>query len=173
MTGPSRYTGLLRVDRRTTSSGVSTNATVSYDEGAAIGYRYYDAKGLSPQFPFGYGLSYTTFAHGSLEATYNASTRTVSLTVTVTNNGSRRGTDVVQIYATLPAAAATVEPRRLAAFRKLTLASGAKQRTTCTIPADDLSIWHAGNWTLVPGLYTFATARNSRAMTVQRTLTIR
>ncbi|MFD3333208.1 glycoside hydrolase family 3 protein [Streptomyces sp. NPDC058700] len=147
------------------------NATVSYDEGTAIGYRYYDAKGQQPQFPFGYGLSYTTFAHGSLEAAYNATAKTVTLSVTVTNSGNRQGTDVVQIYATLPAAAAA-EPRRLVAFRKLALAPGANQRVTFTVPADDLTIWHAGTWTLVPGLHTFATARDSRTVTGQRAVTI-
>ncbi|WP_246212526.1 beta-glucosidase [Streptomyces abyssomicinicus] len=147
------------------------NATVSYDEGTAIGYRYYDAKGQQPLFPFGHGLSYTTFAHGSLEAAYDAVARTATLSVTVTNSGKREGTDVVQVYATLPAAA-SAEPRRLVAFRKLTLAPGASRRITFAVPADDLSIWSAGAWTLVPGLYTFATARNSRTVTVQRAVDI-
>ncbi|MFJ6250520.1 MULTISPECIES: glycoside hydrolase family 3 protein [unclassified Streptomyces] len=155
----------------TTETYPGKNATVSYDEGIAIGYRYYDTKGQQPLFPFGHGLSYTSFAHGSSEAAYNATTKTVALSVTVTNSGNRQGTDVVQIYATLPAAA-TAEPRRLVAFRKLTLAPGASQRITLTIPADDLTIWNAGTWTLVPGLYTFATARNSRTITAQRTVTI-
>ncbi|MFJ6518725.1 glycoside hydrolase family 3 protein [Streptomyces filamentosus] len=147
------------------------NATVSYDEGTAIGYRYYDTKGQQPLFPFGHGLSYTSFAHGSLEAAYDAFTKTATLSLTVTNSGTRQGTDVVQVYATLPAAAGA-EPRRLVAFRKLTLAPGASQRITLTVPADDLTIWSAGVWTLVPGLYTFATARNSRTMTAQRTVTV-
>ncbi|WP_411108918.1 glycoside hydrolase family 3 protein [Streptomyces sp. c-19] len=155
----------------TTATYPGQNGTVSYDEGTAIGYRYYDAKGQQPQFPFGHGLSYTTFAHGSLEAAYNATARTVTLSVTVTNSGNRQGTDVVQVYATLPGAA-SAEPRRLVAFHKLTLAPGANQRVGFTIPADDLTVWNSGTWTLVPGLYTFATARNSRAMTAQRTLSL-
>ncbi|MFH9736526.1 glycoside hydrolase family 3 protein [Streptomyces roseolus] len=147
------------------------NATVSYDEGTAIGYRYYDAKGQQPLFPFGHGLSYTSFAHGSLEAAYDTAAKTVTLSLTVTNSGTRQGTDVVQVYVTLPAAA-NAEPRRLVAFRKVTLAPGVGRRVTVTVPADDLTIWSAGTWTLVPGLYTFATASNSRAMTAQRTVTI-
>ncbi|WP_037673585.1 glycoside hydrolase family 3 protein [Streptomyces globisporus] len=155
----------------TTATYPGKNAVVSYDEGTAIGYRSYDAKGQQPLFPFGHGLSYTAFAHGSLEATYDTVAKAVTLSVTVTNSGSRQGTDVVQIYATLPAAAAA-EQRRLVAFRKLTLAPGAGRRITFTIPAGDLTIWSAGTWTLVPGLYTFATARDSRTMTAQRTATI-
>ncbi|MFF9500949.1 glycoside hydrolase family 3 protein [Streptomyces sp. NPDC014656] len=148
-----------------------TNATVSYDEGTAIGYRYYDTKGQQPLFPFGHGLSYTSFAHGSLEAAYDAFTKTATLSLTVTNSGTRQGTDVVQVYATLPAAAAA-EPRRLVAFRKLTLAPGAGRRVTLTVPADDLTVWSSGAWKLVPGLYIFATARDSRTMTAQRTVTV-
>ncbi|MEU1173403.1 glycoside hydrolase family 3 protein [Streptomyces microflavus] len=147
------------------------NGTVSFDEGTAIGYRYYDAKGQQPRFPFGHGLSYTTFAHGSPEASYSAASRTVTLSVTVTNSGSRPGTEVVQIYATLPTAAAA-ETRRLVAFRKTTLAPGVSRRLTFTIPTDDLTVWTSGTWALAPGLYTFATARNSRAITAQRNLTI-
>ncbi|MFW3463932.1 glycoside hydrolase family 3 C-terminal domain-containing protein [Streptomyces microflavus] len=155
----------------TTATYPGKNGTVSYDEGIAIGYRYYDTKGQQPQFPFGHGLSYTTFAHGSPEASYSAASRTVTLSVTVTNSGNRPGTEVVQVYATLPTAAAA-EPRRLVAFRKTNLAPGASRRLTFTIPTDDLTVWTSGTWALVPGLYTFATARNSRAITAQRNLTI-
>lgn len=148
-----------------------TNGAVSYDEGIAIGYRYYDAKGQQPRFPFGHGLSYTSFAHGSLEASYGPATKNVTLSVNVTNTGRREGTDVVQIYATLPGAAAA-EPRRLVAFRKVTLGAAGSQRLTFTIPVQDLTVWKSGGWVLVPGSYTFATARSSRDLTAQRTLTI-
>lgn len=77
----------------------------------------------------------------------------------------------MQVYATLPAAAAA-ERRRLVAFRKLTLAPAASQRITFSIPADDLTIWSAGAWKFVPGLYTLATARDSRTVTAQRTVAI-
>jgi beta-glucosidase len=147
------------------------NGTVSYDEGTAIGYRYYDAKGQQPQFPFGHGLSYTSFAHGSLEAAYNAAGRAVTLSVTVTNSGKRQGTEVVQIYATLPEAAAA-EQRRLVAFRKVTLAPAESRRLTFIVPTDDLTVWRSGNRTLVPGVHTFASARDSRTMTARRTVTI-
>ncbi|MFE3518228.1 glycoside hydrolase family 3 C-terminal domain-containing protein [Streptomyces sp. NPDC059166] len=148
-----------------------TNATVSYDEGIAVGYRFYDSKGQAPRFPFGHGLSYTTFTHGSPEAAYDPAAGTVTLTVTVTNTGRRQGTEVVQVYATLPAAAAA-EPRRLVAFRKVTLPAAGTRRLTLTIPVQDLSTWNAGALTLVRGTYTFATARSSRDVTTRRTLTL-
>jgi beta-glucosidase len=149
-----------------------TNGAVSYDEGIAVGYRYYDAKGQQPRFPFGHGLSYASFTHGSLEASYDRATGNVTLSVAVTNTARRKGTEVVQVYATLPSAAAA-EPRRLVAFRKVTLDAAGSQRLTFTIPAHDLTVWKTGAWTLVPGSYTFATARSSRSLTAQRNLTIR
>lgn len=147
------------------------NGAVSYDEGTAVGYRYYDTKGQTPRFPFGHGLSYTTFAHGSPEASYDKTTQRVTVTVTVTNSGTRTGTDVVQIYATLPSVAAA-EPRRLVAFRKLSLAAKASTRVEFSIPATELSVWKSNIWTLVPGIYTLATAHSSRDITAQRTITV-
>ncbi|MEV2248348.1 glycoside hydrolase family 3 C-terminal domain-containing protein [Streptomyces sp. NPDC049970] len=145
---------------------------VSYDEGIAVGYRYYDAKGQRPRFPFGHGLSYTSFAHGSLEAAYDPVSRNVTLSVNVVNTGRRKGTEVVQVYVTLPGAAAA-EPRRLVAFRKVVLEAAGSQRLTFTVPAQDLTVWQPGGWVLVPGSYTFATAHSTRDLTAQRTLTIR
>ncbi|MFE6358605.1 glycoside hydrolase family 3 protein [Streptomyces sp. NPDC057806] len=144
-----------------------TNGTVSHDEGILVGYRYYDSKGQQPRFPFGHGLSYASFAHGSLQAAYDSGTRSVTLEVTVTNTGPRRGTEVVQIYAALPGAAAA-EPRRLVAFRKVTLDPGTSKRLAITVPVQDLTVWTAGTWKLVPGTYNFATARSSRDLTAQR-----
>ncbi|MFI9544758.1 fibronectin type III-like domain-contianing protein [Streptomyces sp. NPDC052016] len=77
----------------------------------------------------------------------------------------------MQVYATLPSAAAA-EPRRLVAFRKVTLPPAASRRLRLTVPAQDLAVWKAGSWTLVSGAYTFATARSSRSFTARRTLTI-
>ncbi|MGW5175363.1 glycoside hydrolase family 3 C-terminal domain-containing protein [Streptomyces sp. NPDC004082] len=148
-----------------------TDGTVSYDEGIAVGYRFYDSRGQQPLFPFGHGLSHTTFAHGSLDVTHDRTARQVTVSVTVTNTGPREGTDVVQVYAALPDAAAA-EPRRLVAFRKVTLAPAASRRLTLTVPVQDLTVWKAGAWTLVPGTYTFATARSSRDLTARRALSL-
>ncbi|MEV6308264.1 glycoside hydrolase family 3 C-terminal domain-containing protein [Streptomyces sp. NPDC051840] len=148
-----------------------TNATVSYDEGIAVGYRYYDSKGQAPRFPFGHGLSYTTFTHGSPEVTYDKAAKQVTVAVTVTNTGRRQGTEVVQVYATLPAGA-DAEPRRLVAFQKVTLPAAGGKRLTLAIPVQDLTTWKSGALTLTPGTYTLATARSSRDITTQRTLAL-
>ncbi|MEU6841713.1 glycoside hydrolase family 3 C-terminal domain-containing protein [Streptomyces sp. NPDC046716] len=148
-----------------------TNATVTFDEGTAVGYRFYDSKSQTPRFPFGHGLSYTSFAHGSLEATWDKATQKATLAVTVTNTGTRTGTDVVQVYATLPGSA-NAEPRRLVAFQKVSLAAKASTRIEFTIPAADLTVWQSNKWSLTAGIYTLAAAHSSRDITAQRAITV-
>jgi beta-glucosidase len=145
--------------------------TVAYNEDINVGYRFYDRNGQSPLFPFGHGLSYTTFAVGDLSTSYDSATRTLTVAVTVTNSGSRTGQHVVQLYAALPAAA-NAEPRRLVGFRKVQLAARAGTRLTFTVPAQDLSVWQSGAWTLPSGLYTLYAGHSSRDLAVQRALTI-
>lgn len=145
--------------------------TVTYSEDIAVGYRYYDRTNQTPLFPFGHGLSYTTFALGGMTATWNTAAKALTVTVTVTNSGGRAGSEVVQIYAGLPAAA-DAEPRRLVAFRKLTLQPRQSTQLTITVPAQDLSVWKSATWTLVPGLYTVSAGHSSRDLPVQRTVTI-
>ncbi|CAM5659629.1 beta-glucosidase OS=Streptomyces alboniger OX=132473 GN=CP975_31675 PE=3 SV=1 [Streptomyces alboniger] len=156
-----------------TYPGTRPNGTVAYDEGRRRRSPLSDdAKKQEPRFPFGHGLSYTAFAHGSLEATYDAAAKQITVEVTVTNTGRRSGTEVLQVYATLPASAAAerAPPRRLPEGH--TSPRPARQRVSLKIPARDLTVWKAGALTLVPGAYTFATARSSRALTAQRTLTL-
>ncbi|GAA2923227.1 glycoside hydrolase family 3 protein [Streptomyces enissocaesilis] len=156
----------------TTSAAYPGNGpTVSHSEGHLVGYRYYDAQGQSPLFPFGHGLSYTTFNLGSLEVSYDARSRTLTAAVTLTNSGNREGTDVVQLYAALPGSA-QAEPRRLIGFRKVTLAPRASTRLTFTVSARDLSVWNAGAWKLTPGSYTIHAGRSSRSLSAQRALSI-
>ncbi|NGO77636.1 beta-glucosidase [Streptomyces sp. YC504] len=156
----------------TTATYPGTNGAVGYDEGIHVGYRFYDRHGQRPRFPFGHGLSYTTFSHGSLEASYDAAARKATVAVTVTNTGTRAGTEVVQLYATLPDAAAA-EPRRLVGFRKVTLQAKASTRMELSVPVRELMTWTAGRWELVPGTYTLAVARSARDVTAQRAVTIR
>ncbi|MFD3653253.1 glycoside hydrolase family 3 protein [Streptomyces sp. NPDC058620] len=144
---------------------------VSFAEGTAIGYRFYDARGQTPLHPFGHGLSYTSFALGSLEAAYDAAAKELTVSVGVTNTGSRRGVEVVQLYAGLPAAAAA-DPRRLIGFRKVRLEARGATRLTFVVPARDLSVWSGGGWSLVPGRYTVHAGRSSRDLSLRRVVTV-
>ena len=81
----------------TTAQWPGANNQVQYSEGLQVGYRWYDAQNIAPLFPFGFGLSYTTFGFSNLPwARCPAARRTV--TATVTNTGTRAGTEVVQLY---------------------------------------------------------------------------
>jgi len=124
----------------------------NYDEGLKVGYKWYEAEGKQPLFPFGFGLSYTTFAYSSFTAAYDGNLRVV---FRVTNTGKRAGAEVAQVYARLPAGAG--EPfKRLIGWEKVSLASGETRIVTVTVDPQYLSIFNATRnaWELVPGDYT-------------------
>jgi beta-glucosidase len=126
--------------------------TVTYTEGIDVGYRWYDARGQTPLFPFGYGLSYTTFRYSGLQA--EPAGRGATVRVRVTNTGQRAGADVVELYVGLPASAGE-PPRQLKGFAKVGLAPGAATVVSFTLGPSALSIWDGagGGWVLRPGTY--------------------
>lgn len=135
--------------------GNGTNE-VSYSEGTGVGYRYYDTKGETPLFPFGYGLSYTSFKYSDLRVARPSVTGTGDETVSavVTNTGTRAGSDVAQLYLGDPASAG--EPaRQLEGFRKVTLRPGQSARVSFTLTPRQLSWWSdsANGWTESTGSY--------------------
>ena len=83
--------------------------SVHYDEGVKVGYKWYDAENKPVLFPFGYGLSYTTYSYSGLKVTPGAET---TVAFTVKNTGSRAGTEIAEVYAGLPASAGE-PPKRL------------------------------------------------------------
>lgn len=124
------------------------NGKVHYSEGIFVGYRHYDARGIAPRFPFGHGLSYTTFAYRDLVV------RPRSVTVTVVNTGGRTGVAVPQLYLGLRGTTGVSQPpRRLGGFAKLTLAPGAARRVTFRLDDRSSSYWDekAGRWRKAPG----------------------
>jgi beta-glucosidase len=135
---------------------------VNYTEGLAVGYRWYESHGIAPLFPFGYGLSYTTFSYTkalALPLLINRhSGADVHVRFLVRNTGRRRGTDVSQVYLQLPASAG--EPsKRLVGFSRVTLDPGATKLVDVIIdtngPAHPFAYWDPGtnSWTTPPGLY--------------------
>jgi beta-glucosidase len=116
------------------------NGVATYSEGVFVGYRHYDARGIEPLFPFGYGLSYTTFRLRHLEVEREGGQ--VSVEVDVTNTGSRTGAQVVQVYVGHPAdTAVPVAPRQLAGFLKVTLRPGQTQHVRIRLAARAFSYW--------------------------------
>lgn len=136
--------------------------TVHYTEGAAVGYKWFDLKGLQPLFPFGYGLSYTTFAYAGLAA----STRDGHLQVrfTVANTGAVAGKDVPQIYIA-PPGSRWEAPKRLAGWDKVDLAPGAHRDVAITVDPRLLATYDSrrGVWRIAAGRYRIMLARDAGA----------
>jgi beta-glucosidase len=143
---------------------------VGYDEGVKVGYKWYDAEKKSVLFPFGFGLSYTTFGYSGLQVTPGD---TVKVTFTLANTGARAGAEIAEIYAALPASAQE-PPKRLVGFAKVKLDPKAKQTVSVDIDRKYLSIWDeaANNWSLVPGEYTFLVGGSSDKLPLKATVTL-
>jgi beta-glucosidase len=147
---------LSQVPAASPSRFPGVNGKVQYSEGLDVGYRWYDAKAIQPLFPFGFGLSYTTFAYSGLQVT-PAKTDGVSdvqVSAQVTNTGSRTGSDVAQLYLGDPAATGE-PPRQLAGFQRVTLGPGQSARVTFSVTPRDTWWWdqRAGGWSQTAGTY--------------------
>ena len=123
--------------------------TVQYREGLYVGYRYYQTAGVPVAFPFGYGLSYTSFAYSDLKVTAD------SVTLTVTNTGARDGAEIVQVYIAKPGAEIFRPVQELKAFARVPLAAG--ESRTVTLPLDDKAFryWNTSTdgWEIEGGRY--------------------
>lgn len=135
---------------------------VIYGEGIFVGYRWYDARDLPVAFPFGHGLSYTTF--GYADASVTLADDTVRVELSVINTGERDGADVVQVYAGLSGSQVRRAPRELRGFAKVQVAAGARQRVRIDVPVRDLAYFSttAGDWHLEGGAYEISIGASSR-----------
>ena len=147
---------LSQVPAATTAQFPGNGSTVQYSEGIDVGYRWYDAKDITPMFPFGFGLSYTQFAfsHLSVSPAFKDGTKEVRVSATVTNVGRRAGSDVAQLYLADPAGSGE-PPRQLAGFQRVSLAPGAKAKVSFTVTPQEMSWWDdtANGWTQTAGTY--------------------
>ncbi|MEU7165350.1 glycoside hydrolase family 3 C-terminal domain-containing protein [Streptomyces morookaense] len=135
--------------------------SVRYDEGLAVGYRWYHRSGQKPLFPFGFGLSYTRFTLGDLGVRTGADGG-AQVRVTVRNTGSRTGSEVVQLYLEHPDAAGEPSPV-LKTFAKATLAPGGSRTVELSVPRDAFAVWSGERqgWTVLPGRYGIHVGRSS------------
>ena len=141
---------------------------VNYDEGLKVGYKWFEAEGKEPLFPFGFGLSYTTYAYSNLQATAE---KELKVTFSVTNTGKRAGAEVAQVYALLPASAG--EPfKRLIGWEKIPLAQGETKTVTVTVDPQYLSIFNVekNGWELVPGDYKVYVGGSSQSTPLSTTV---
>ena len=134
--------------------------SVHYDEGLKVGYKWYDAEKKPVLFPFGYGLSYTTFSYSDLKV---ISGKETTVSFTVKNTGSRAGAEIAEVYVSLPASVGE-PPKRLVGWSKVQLNAGESREVSVSVTAKYLSIFDEATdgWKLVPGDYTFMVGGSSQ-----------
>ncbi len=138
---------------------------VNYDEGLKVGYKWYDAEKKPVLFPFGFGLSYTTFAYSGLSVTAGDST---TVTFTVKNTGKRAGTETAQVYASLPDAAGE-PPKRLVGWTRVDLGPGESKQVSVPVSRERLEVFDEASdaWKLVPGKYVIRAGGSSRDLALE------
>jgi beta-glucosidase len=157
--GPQQYPGV--------------NLETVYSEQLLVGYKWYDQQGLSPLFPFGHGLSYTTFAYSALRISGNVSQGSIAVSLTVTNTGRLAGSEVPQLYVTFPAAAKE-PPQLMRGFSKIQLDAGESDTVFFQLAKEDLSIWdvNSHSWSVVSGLYGVSVGASSRDLRLRGSFTV-
>jgi len=156
--------GKRREDSASFGNYPGSNGRVDYAEGIFVGYRWFDAKGVAPLFPFGFGLSYTTFHYDKLHVEASADGHW-TITFEVTNNGTRAGDEVSEIYLSPPAPSRVSRPvRELKGFSRMSLAPD--ETRTASIVLDRTAFEYfdeaKGGWEVEPGSYTVAVGTSSR-----------
>jgi beta-glucosidase len=139
-----------------------------YDEGLKVGYKWYDAQNKTPLFPFGFGLSYTSFAYSGIHAVAGDGLR---VSFTVKNTGKRAGEEIAQVYLTLPAS--TQEPpKRLVGWSRIALDPGEEKQVTVKAEPLMLSIFNVDKdaWEIVPGDYKVWAGSSSRELSLSATI---
>ncbi len=141
--------------------------SVHYDEGLKVGYKWYDAENKPVLFPFGFGLSYTTYGYSDLKVE-NGDKPTVSFTVK--NTGTRAGTEIAQIYVALPEDAGE-PPKRLVGWSRVELKPGESKDVSLAIEPKYLSIFDEkqNGWKRLPGSYTFMVGGSSKDLPLKST----
>jgi beta-glucosidase len=145
---------------------------VEFSEGLEVGYRYYDANGKKPLYPFGFGLSYTSFKLSGLKVKPDGS-GAQKVSVRVENTGRRAGTQVVQAYVGFPSGAGE-PPRQLKAFAKVSLKSGQEKTVKMRLDPSSFEIFDegTGSWTTPTGRYRIYVGISSRDLPVRTSVDV-
>jgi beta-glucosidase len=143
----------------------------SYDEGLKVGYKWYDAEHKQVLFPFGYGISYTTYSYSDLKVMPG---KTVRVSFKVANTGDRAGSEIAEIYAALPESAGE-PPKRLVGWSKVALNAGESKEVAIDVEGEYLSIFDAelDAWRLVPGDYTISVGGSSQNWPLKETVSLK
>ena len=149
------------------------DGNVYYREGIFVGYRHYDTRNVEPLFPFGYGLSYTTFEYGDLKITPEKAKedRKVKVTLSVKNTGKTAGGETVQLYLNDDQASVERPAKELKAFQKVSLQPGQKKTVTWILDKSALSFYDVGKkgWAAEPGKFNVLVGSSSRDIRLKGT----
>ncbi len=152
------------------------NGHLLYGEGIFVGYRYYDMKDIEPLFPFGFGLSYTTFSYENLRlsAADLKIGETLEIKVDVRNTGQRTGKEVVQLYVRDVEARLVRPPKELKGFKKIELAPGEVKTVAFTLNQRDFSFYDPSlkDWVAEPGVFEILVGSSSRDIRASAKLTL-
>jgi beta-glucosidase len=149
---------------------VGSKYSVSYDEGVKVGYKWYEAEHKQPLFPFGFGLSYTSYSYSDLKT--DSGQKTVSFKVK--NSGKRAGTEIAEIYAELPDKAD--EPfKRLVGWQRVELGPGESKTVSVTVDPQMLSIFDetSNSWQLLKGKYRITAGSSSEDAPLKGTIEVK
>jgi beta-glucosidase len=150
---------------------------VKYAEGIFLGYRYYDRSSVKPLFPFGFGLSYTTFAFSNLSVTPETASANGPITVSfdVRNTGSRAGAEVAQVYVGDPSASVPRPVKELKGFVRVELQPGESRRVSVTLNRRSLAYWDVKShgWKVDPGKFIAYAGDSSENVPLQQAFTVR
>ncbi len=149
---------------------------IDYGEGILTGYRHYDQKDIDPQFPFGFGLSYTKFGYDDLKLSKRQITQNDSFTVEfkLKNKGNRAGAETVQLYIHAATKIPT-PPKELKGFKKIFLKPGEEKTVTFTITPDLLQVYNIQNhqWKVEPGKYQIMIGASSRDIRLKKSFLVK
>jgi beta-glucosidase len=146
----------------------------TYDEGLKVGYKWYDAERKEVLFPFGYGLSYSTYSYSNLRVAPGAtSAGNVRVNFTVTNTSNRAGVEIAEVYVALPAAAAE-PPKRLVGWSRVKLNPAESKEVVVEIDPQYLSIFNTdqNNWQMVSGDYVFLVGGSSQSLPLKQSVNL-
>jgi beta-glucosidase len=152
------------------------DAVVNYKEGILVGYRWFDTKKITPLYPFGYGLSYTSYVYSGLKtnkASYTGN-ETITATLQVANKGNFTGKEIVQLYVSKPSSKVERADKELKAFMKVLVNKGASSEVKLSIPVKDLAYYDTktSKWVVEPGVYKILVGSSSAQINQTASITI-
>jgi beta-glucosidase len=154
----------------------SKDGNANYGEGIFIGYRYYDKKKIEPNFPFGYGLSYTSFSYSDIKANTTAAkdSDAITISVKVKNTGKIAGKEVVQLYVHEQESEVARPENELKHFEKVALLAGEEKTVTFQLTSRDFAYFNSKShdWAIKSGKFDILIGSSSRDLPLKQTITI-